>query len=237
MENQYTKTYTIQPQDCGENGMCRFVRLIGLMEDLVADHVQHLGVDGYFMHEKYNAGWMVLRRTVQVLSPIRAGDTVEITTWSRGLVGAGDYRDYRLCIDGREAALATEVWVLTDLDSRSLIMMRKVKELEQTHCPQAALNCKPRRLQEPEQAALCGTAVVQPDEIDINGHMNNVPYVAHALEYLQDFDGCAPYTVEMNYLHEVLQGEQMRYTRQWDADGQTVCAYSGGHLSFLMHVS
>lgn len=237
MENQYTKVFTIQPQDCGETGVCRFVRLIGLMEDVVAAHVHQLGVDGCFMREKYNAGWMVLRRTVQVFSPICAGDTVQITTWSRGLVGAGDYRDYCLCVNGRQAALATEVWVLTDLDSRSLISMRKVRELETTHCPQAALPYKPRRLTEPEQAQFCGTAVVQPEEIDANGHMNNVPYVAHALEYMQDFASSVPYTVQMNYLHEVLQGEELRFTRQSGADGQTVCACSGGHLSFLMQVS
>lgn len=196
---EYRKSYTV-PFDTDGFRLLPF--LLSCMEQTAKEDAIRLGQGTDVLKDRYNAAWMILRTDLQVLVPISAGLCIEIVTWSRGIHGASVLRDFQIMSHGRELARATQLWVVADLTSRRLRNPRFMPELD-TPCPLFAFSNTASRFDMPQARSFQAALTVKPEDIDENGHMNNVRYLVRALPYLPQ-NGNMPYRLLLQYNAELL---------------------------------
>ena len=197
----YRKTYTVPT---GTEGTRLLPFLLSCMEQTAKEDAIRLGQGTDVLMARYHSAWMILRTQLQVLAPIHAGMKFEIFTWSRGVCGASVLRDFHVFADGREVVRATQLWIVADLTTRRLRNPRSMPELD-TPCPPFAFSTTVPRFDLIPAKTLCAELTVGAEDIDENGHMNNVRYVTHAVPYLPQFP--YPCSIQLEYCAELLQGQ------------------------------
>lgn len=195
----FRKTYTV-PSDA--DGLRLLPFLLSCMEQTAKEDAIRLGQGIDVLKDRYNAAWMILRTDLQVLVPISAGLCIEIVTWSRGIHGASVLRDFQIMSHGRELARAMQLWIVADLTSRRLRNPRSMPELD-TPCPSFAFSNTASRFDMPQARSFQAELTVKPEDIDENGHMNNVRYLFRALPYLPQMTAVA-YHLQLQYSAELL---------------------------------
>ncbi len=197
----YRKTYTAPS---GTDGCQSLAFLLSCMQQTAKEDAVRLGQGTDVLMARYNAAWMILRAQLQMFAPVCAGMSLEIFTWSRGVRGASVLRDFRVFSEGNEIARATQLWIVADLTTRRLRNPRSIPELD-TPCPPFAFSDGVSGFEMPLAENFCAELTVKAEDIDENGHMNNVRYVSHAMPYLPQFP--YPCRIRMEYCAELLQGQ------------------------------
>ncbi len=200
----YRKTYTV-PADT--DGVRSLPFLLSCMEQTAKEDAIRLGQGMDVLKARYNAAWMILRTQLQVLAPLCTGMDIEILTWSRGIRGASVLRDFHIFSDGKVLARATQLWIVADLTTRRLRNPRSMPELD-VLCPPFAFSEAVSRFEFAPAALVSDERTVRAEDIDENGHMNNVRYVSHVLQLLPQLT--YPCMVQLEYCQELLQGETFR---------------------------
>lgn len=227
----YRKTYTV-PADTDELDLLPF--LLACMEQTAKEDAIRLGQGTDILKARYNAAWMILRTDLQVFAPLRAGLCFDVDTWSRGIRGASVLRDFQIVADGEALARATQLWIVADLTSRRLRNPRSMPELD-TPCPDFAFSNAASHFDIPPANLLRAELKVEPEDIDENGHMNNVRYLFRALPYLPQ-DLSAPYRLQLHYSAELLCGQSFRCLTGQEEQACSLVFRREGKEHFLLKV-
>ena len=183
-------------------------------QEIAGKHCVELSVD-YDTLEKKRLFWAVTRHKVQITRmPVR-GETIRIETWPMPTTRVA-YPRSMVAYDAQDNELfrAISIWVLMDLDKRSMILPGKsgisvegtLRGNELT--VPGGLAAKP--LDHHAERTVCFT------DLDRNGHMNNtryldwisdlLPSMFHKERMVKEFTVC--------YLSEAMEGQNL--TLNWD---------------------
>ena len=183
-------------------------------QEIAGKHCVELSVD-YDTLEKKRLFWAVTRHKVQITRmPVR-GETIRIETWPMPTTRVA-YPRSMVAYDAQDNELfrAISIWVLMDLDKRSMILPGKsgisvegtLRGNELT--VPGGLAAKP--LDHHAERTVCFT------DLDRNGHMNNtryldwisdlLPSMFHKERTVKEFTVC--------YLSEAMEGQNL--TLNWD---------------------
>ena len=166
-------------------------------------HSIDLQIDHDRMLSRYGVLWMLMRMRLTVKRFPEGEFTVQ--TFLRKPSSVASNRDFLLSDEKGEFGSAVQTWVLVHAAERRLAPMNTVPELQNGPFPQPERTGQLRRLILP-QTAPAALWTVTPDQIDSNGHLNNVHYIRHA-EALAPA-GCTG--LEIMFDRECFVGETLR---------------------------
>ena len=175
MEPFYSQTYEVTDIAVNRYGRMKTSMILFLAQEVAGKHCNVLSVD-YDTLAARNMFWAVTRHRVQITRlPVR-GETIRIETWPMPTTRVA-YPRSMVAYDaqGRECFRSISLWVLMDLQKRSMILPGKSgidvagtlrgMELDSP----AGLVAK--TLQNQRSRQVCFT------DLDRNGHMNNTKYL------------------------------------------------------------
>jgi fatty acyl-ACP thioesterase A len=166
--------------------------------------------------------FVMTRLQIQMDHYPRWGDVVEIETWFQEAGKLGAQRDWLINdkVTGQQLGRATSTWVMINMHTRRL---SKMPEEIRTRCswyqmqPAAdAISKTYTRLKLPEpnyDTAFKGpTQIARRSDMDMNGHINNVTYLAWAMETvpLDVYLDCHLYQIEIDFKAECHSGDALQ---------------------------
>jgi len=193
--------------------------LLFFCQDVAGHHCLELGADYDSLAEK-NLFWAIIRQKVQISRLPRSGEIIRIETWPMPTT--------RTCYprstvaydqDGTELVRAISMWVLMDLNTRSMILPGKSGVTVQGLLTGTEL-ATPGSLA-PKQLDNSASRTVHYTDLDRNGHMNNTKY----LEWISDLLPSAfhreksPQEFTVCYHAEAREGDELHMSWQVGSDG------------------
>jgi medium-chain acyl-[acyl-carrier-protein] hydrolase len=189
----HTDNYTIQTSDTNAEGCLNPDILFDFMQQSAQKNAESLGVGVAKMRET-NLAWVLNRLKLSVNRYPKVGETVILSTYPVRIDKYFVYRDFQLHdTEGVEIAFATSVWLLLDLEKRSMASVPAfVHEIEYPiiHNPLPPLSGKVLPLKTVDFET---RHTVVSEDLDFNNHASNVSYVKWLVEAM-------PLDVQNNYL-------------------------------------
>ena len=182
MSLSYEMTLPIDSRDVDGNGYCKASALLGHIQEAATQAAEHGGFGRAMTTDGYHAFWMLTRVWYQLRRPLRWEEPLTIRTWHRGDKGATMYRDYDLFVDGEAVGECVSAWVLASLDTRQIIRLATVQELDGTGGGELCKSKKLSKLRLPQDLNLAGRRKLRYSDTDLNGHVNNTRYADFACD-------------------------------------------------------
>ena len=148
-----------------------------LLQKAAEGHSINLQIDYDRMLKDFQCLWMIVRAKVH-LDRLPTKE-IRIDTWLRKPSSVASIRDYAIYEGGEEIGYGIYAWTIVHAETRKLVSMKSVPPILEapTFAPERTLTLK--RIPLPEDMEEKGLWIVIPEEIDSNGHVNNVNYVRH----------------------------------------------------------
>lgn len=194
-----------------EKTVCGLSDVMEALQCAAIVHSEDLHIDHDRMLSEFGCLWMLVRCRLR-LKRLPTG-ALRVQTWLRRPAPAVSIRDFSLFDGEEEIGTAVQSWVLADARERRLVNLKTVAPLWTLPTPAPERKDVLRRLSLP-QTAPQSRWLVLPEEIDENGHLNNVAYIRHG-EALAPA-GCN--ALEVTFDRECFAGETLLLeTAQTDA--------------------
>ena len=175
MEPLYTQNFEITDHYVDCFGRMTPASILLMIQEVAGKHCTALSVD-YDTLAKRRMFWAVTRHRVQVSRMPRLGETIRVETWPMPTTRVAYPRSV-VAYDaaGNECFRAISLWVLMNLDTRSMILPGKsgisvVGSLRGLELPSPGSLARMDHTQT-RQRQVCFT------DLDRNGHMNNTRYL------------------------------------------------------------
>lgn len=209
MEPLYVQEYTVSSIDVDCFGRMKESMLLFLAQEAAGEHSKALSV-GYDELAAKRMFWAITRHRVQITRLPCHGETIRIETWPMPTTKVAYPRSVVVYDQqGQECFRAVSLWVLMDMDKRSMILPGKSgisvvgtlrgMELDSALClPSRTLRCHRSR-------------TVAFTDLDRNGHMNNTKYLDWISDLLpSDFHrNHQPREMTVCYLSEAREGQTL----------------------------
>lgn len=162
-----------------------------------------------------NRLWVLARMAMEVGSLPTWGQSVTVTTWSRGPERVFAFRDFEVRSATRSlVARGTSGWLMLDRTSRRPQRITTEGLTMPAYPDRHALaaDALSEALPPPEAPGALGERLARYSDLDVNGHVNNTKYV----EWIMDALGAEPWrgqrlrSLVVNYLAELSAGETVR---------------------------
>lgn len=220
MEPIYVQDFQITDIAVDRYGRLKPSMILFLAQEIAGRHCKELAVD-YETLEQRRLFWAVTRHRVQVTRLPLRGESIRIETWPMPTTRVA-YPRSMVAYDaqGNELLRSISLWVLMDLDKRSMILPGKsgisvVGTLRGNELATPnGLVAKP--LNNQRSRAVCFT------DLDRNGHMNNTRYLDwiddllpsafHENKTVKEFTVC--------YFSEAREGQDLHLSWDFLEDGQ-----------------
>ncbi|MBP3821561.1 hypothetical protein J6G99_07960 [bacterium] len=211
-KNFYTleKTYPITMADHDLEYRLKPASLLNLLQDMGARNI----LDTPFGNRELNAqnlGWFLVRYRIEFDKYPQNLTEIKLYTENRGTQKQSAYRDFEAyTVDGTRLLRASSYWLMVDLNDKSLINIEEkfpdIKKYEKRDNDLTLRRLKPLKEWDKEK-----TFHVRYNDLDMNGHVNNIVYISWAVEAL-DFDflkNKTPKNMDIYFKHDVKYGEDV----------------------------
>ena len=181
MSLSYECRQLIDSRDVDETGFCKASALLGHMQEAATQAAEGSAFGRDALLHSRNAFWMLTRIFFRLRRPLGWEEEITLRTWHRGGRGAVLYRDFDLLAEDGPVGEVVSAWVLADVDSRRLLRLADIPELQGTE----GENCKTRKLtklRRPAELVLAESRPMHYSDTDINGHVNNTRYADFACD-------------------------------------------------------
>ena len=176
-----------------------------------------LAVDHDNLLKKCGCLWMLVRYQIRLHRlPVGA---LRVETFLRRPKAAFSLRDFTLFDELGEAGRAVQTWVVVDEKERKVRPLSVCADYLNAPTPVPERTTKPMRFKPGADMAHLGNWTVLPQQIDDNGHLNNVAYLREAEKYV---DGA--YTaLDVVFDRECFAGESLTLLGSSQGETQFIC--------------
>jgi medium-chain acyl-[acyl-carrier-protein] hydrolase len=187
-ENSHARNYRLRYYEMDERGEATPVAILNLLEETAFSHCEETGWDVFrLVSEGY--GWVLLRGGLRMYRYPAYRDDFRVESWCSGTKGFYGTREYRIS-DGEGGLLgfARSLWLFYSLERRRPVpVLGDIVSAWKPGGP-AAGDLGLDEVEAPAAAALDEerSFAVRLADIDTNGHVNNVNYLAWALESIPE---------------------------------------------------
>jgi acyl-ACP thioesterase len=179
----WTEDFRVRAYEADPTGALRPDVLCDYMQESASRHADHLGL-GADQLLKDGMAWVLSRLVIEIERPPIWQEPVPLMTWPSGRQGIFATRDFLLGQDGKYAR-ATTAWFLIDIARRRPVRLPELVDA-------ISLPDRPRALID-DFARMPRIAADTPGlertaghtEMDMNGHVNHVRYLAWALDSME----------------------------------------------------
>lgn len=227
----------ITPDEADFTGKWRPGDIFRAMQRAAEIHANELGW-GYDVLKAKNIAWVLTRTQLQMQKYPNVWDQITVATWT-GLVKHSvfpRYFEFRAS-DGSVLGKAVTLWVLLDLETRSMVSADKAQievPEDEGHVPALSFPSAPRELKgvEPELKEKVPAYM----DFDINGHVNNTRYI----DWLCDLFAPECYEehfireLTVNYAGEILPGTELTLMFATENEAFSLRDCPGGKAHFTI---
>ncbi len=151
-----------------------------LLQKAAEGHSINLQIDYERMLKDFQCLWMIVRAKVHLDRFPK--EEIRIDTWLRKPSSVASIRDYAIYEGDEEIGYGIYAWTLVHAQTRKLVNMKSVPPILEAPTIAPERTAVLKRIPLPEDMEEKGLWIVAPQEIDANGHVNNVNYVRHGEE-------------------------------------------------------
>jgi len=214
MEPIYSQNFEITDLHVDCRGRLLPSKILFLMQEVAGNHFARLSMD-YDSLAQRGLFWAITRNKVQITRLPMRGETIRLETWPMPTTRVAYPRSIVAYDEGgNEVFRSITLWVLMDLNSRSMILPGKsgieVAGTLRGNELASPLGLPSKVLTNRRSRNVCFT------DLDRNGHMNNTKYLDwiydllpgefHANHTIREFTAC--------YLNEAREGQTLELS--WD---------------------
>lgn len=207
---QFSRKYLVHYYEAGADRRLTIPALIQYFEDIAILHSTERGLDLDY-YEKNHCGWMLIKWDVTVNSLPCFGDTVLVETRVHAMKSFMADREFRMCDeDGTVLAEARSNWLLVDTVRRRPIRIPddQLEKFPATEESKSFIAIGDVPVIDVPDGAVQQAVRASYSDIDTNGHVNNIRYIAWALDSLPEgyLQGKSPAAVRVQYRRELTPG-------------------------------
>ena len=207
---QFDMELQVRYSETGTDGRARLSSVADWFQEAAALNAADLGFGDELVFSR-GMTWILTRLILYIEGLPAVGQTVRIRTWPAKMEHLG-HRGYEVLDEtGRPLVRATSAWTVMDLQTRRIVTMPD--ELLAAY-PLKTLPCEPfssRVLPRLRDASSSVPVLVRKDDLDMNGHVNNVRYLGWLLEGISSEDGSRiiPSVLDVSFRAECFPGETL----------------------------
>jgi acyl-ACP thioesterase len=178
--------FPVHSFDLDAGGTLRVPALAGYLQEAAGASARSLGF-GVETLWKQGLTWVLARQRLRVDAPVHHGDLLTVETWPSGVERLFAFREFRVRrADGAVVARASSTWAVLDLATRRPVRPDRVLEASFHPRTHQALTAPAERLEPLAAWDVEKRFRVRHHDIDVNRHVNNLTYLAWALEAAPD---------------------------------------------------
>ena len=210
--------FKVRSYECGPDGRATLPTICNFLQEAASLHAASLGFGkGDFAAAGENISWVLTRMVVKMNRYPVWEDELTVETFPRGGRKIVAWRDFEVKdAKGETLGVATSEWMIIDLKTRKIhaIPEKVFAANDPTNVP--VLGLEPfAKFRFPESGERSAEAeripllrfTAQKSQIDLNGHVNNVHYIAWMLEPCAS---ACPTEMEIVFRSETLAGDEVR---------------------------
>lgn len=216
--------FKVRSYECAADGLASLPAICNYLQEAASLNAEELGFSkSNFDTKGENVSWVLTRLVVKVIRYPVWEESVKVITFPRGGRKIVAWRDFEIKgADGETIALATSEWMLIDLATRKIVPIPEVVLNACEFGLESVLGPEPftPKLKFPSSSlstVSAGPFTAQRSHIDLNGHVNNVHYVAWLLE---SHKTARPAVIELVFRSETLAGEIVHVEQAEVEDGK-----------------
>ena len=214
MEPVYSQSFKITDLHVDCCGRLLPSKILFLMQEVAGNHFAELSMDYDALAER-GLFWAITRNKVQITRLPMRGETIRLETWPMPTTRVAYPRSIVAYDEaGNEVFRAITLWVLMDLQNRSMVLPGKsgieVAGTLRGNELASPLGLPAKALNNRRSRCVCFT------DLDRNGHMNNTRYLDWIYDLLPGRFHREHSIRELTlcYLNEALEGQQLELS--WD---------------------
>lgn len=163
--------------------------------------------------------WVISRLVVDFAEPIRKNEVFLLKTWVNKIYNSFLDREYELINNqGHTTGRAHSVWAMIDTAKRESVNLAEFHGSKLTDCVYDLANPMDTRQGRVRIKSIvpCFEHKVMYSDLDINGHVNNIKYIEHALNMvpLEMFDHHELKRLEIAYAAESSYGDRLLFYKE-----------------------
>jgi len=209
--NKFQEQTRIKTYHVDRNGKLSTHQLFNFLQEAAYRH-SVIGEFGQPDLAKLDLVWMLSRMNVFFYKEALLGETVEITSWVRSIVGALSERDFLLTCNNEVIAKATSLWACLSIKTIKPIHIpdQMVKRMHQ-------LPDEDREITTAKITAIKGLSDaskyhVKQSDVDMVKHTNNVAYVRMVMDSINSERNLKQ--IEVNYLKQSFLADNLMVKTQ-----------------------
>lgn len=181
----YRRDHVVAPSLCDASSRLGLVPQFALVQDIAAEHAEHLGVGASVMMER-GAIWLVVHTRLDFFARAPMMAPIAVSTWPVRCAPEDLrlYRRYRIMSGETVLCEGKTEWMILNADNGRLVRARDagfptdLEFCEEVVCPEPFL----RLPDDWTDGDVCFRRRVAASDIDLAAHMNNVAYVRAMLD-------------------------------------------------------
>ena len=223
--SSYTRyTHYMDIADIDASMHLRLPDLLNYILHASAQGEDELGTDVDMMRRAYNAGWVLMRVTMQMDDLPQYQDTLVIHTWPTNVAHNMVFRAYEMYTErageSRLIGVATGIWTLIDLQTREISTLPFAdRYIWSAHHGEQTFSLSrlpmPERIEKPTFTL---THHIHYTDLDLNNHCNSAKYLQFMLNTCDMLAGIAPVQIDVRYAHELGKDDVVTVEAETDAD-------------------
>lgn len=215
MELSYQKTFSVPPEGLS----AEFI--MHALQGTAEEHAMQLGFGRQTLLAQENCVWMIARSGFELNCALSSGQSLTVETWPSGADAVQSYRGFYFYADGVLVGKASQSWLLVDIEKRRILPTKLFERLAQITNPDRPKAEKLRHIVCPEQTSVM-SVTIRPEDIDLNGHMNNARYLSYAMLPIGTKMANA---IRIDYERELVEGDEVdllaaKQENTWYVSGQ-----------------
>lgn len=209
---RHSRDYEVRFYESDGRGRLLAVHLLGLIEETAASHCDASGLDIHSLRDR-GLGWVLLRGSLEMQRYPRYRERFRVETWVSWARRIFATREYRIVSEkGQILGTAHSVWLFYNLVSAkpSAILPLYLNSWKPViGGPSPFPDDGQEKMNRSDPGIGARTFSVRPSEVDTNGHVNNVAYIAWVFDVLPfDMNGeLVLRSLYGRFIKEVLPGE------------------------------
>ena len=241
MPLEMRKTYQLRTSDFDRYERIKPSAVLDVFQDIAGLHADEIGT-GKSLMQSEGVFWAVVRMKYEVLKYPPLHGAVLARTWPHDPTRLIFHRDYTMSDEAGEVLIkASSEWTLMNVRTRALARLSDHMALDGDYCSDRAFEGRVKRVptfdfDEAPQAV--HTLVPHASDVDLNGHVNNARYAAFAFDALDLGEDDVIKTFQIDFKHEVLEGQPLTLWPKRTAEGALVAGTNAaGEVAFACAVT
>lgn len=205
--NMRVESYDVQP-----NGNIKISSLLKFLQKAAGDDVNKTSLD-YFTLANHNIAFVLTKMNVKIIKDIKIYDELIIVSHPRKIRGASFPRDFVVKVGCDTVAVARSMWVLLDLEKRTVLRPSALDEIGSLPPSDEDLFeiSDVRRVVDDSSLSRTDVRAVEYSQLDMNNHLNNTYYADFIFDIIDNnlHTSDEGLYLQINYKNEARIGDKL----------------------------